>query len=76
VPGAGQYRGAEDVRAVAAYRQRTGPTGAGSGVPPGVFNVVQGYGATAGCAGAPRMCAPCRLPAAPPPASASCRMPG
>ncbi len=48
VPGAGEYRGAENVRAVAADRRSSGRAGAGGRIPAGVLNVVQGYGATAG----------------------------
>lgn len=48
-----------------------------AGIPPGVFNVVQGYGASAGEAwSAIRTCARCPSPAAPPPDAASCKTPG
>ena len=48
MPGAGEYRGAENVRTVAADRDRLGELALEAGIPAGVLNVVQGYGATAG----------------------------
>jgi 5-carboxymethyl-2-hydroxymuconic-semialdehyde dehydrogenase len=48
VPGLRQHGGAEDERAVAAHRRRLGELALEAGIPPGVLNVVHGYGDEAG----------------------------
>ena len=46
--GGGQLGGPQAQRKIAADRPAAGRTGAGGGIPPGVFNVVPGYGPEAG----------------------------
>ncbi len=46
--GAGQYRGTENVGTLPLTADRLGELALEAGIPAGVLNVVQGYGATAG----------------------------